>query len=914
VMKPSKRTLWSLQAFAACLAAGSTAAIGDIRFQDVSSATGITDMGETYGSGLLDANGDGYPEFFMGKHQYTDTVFYFNLPGTTPTERVFQDLAADVLTGEFNILTDTHGVQAADWDNDGDADIMEVTGAGYAFPLWENDGNGNFTSRVRQLGFVYPPTWARSGRMPTGGRTPLFLDYTGDGKLDVLVTTRDNFPAYRTPTATFRQDAGPDGAPLFVLDESTGVDLVNDVACHYALLAELTGDDVQDIICADSARVARVWDVSQTPFQELRPVLGDALYNAYPADFAVGDFNGDLRTDLFTPSSSTATNVVDTISSKAIAAAFSSSVPFDSGFTFTASGAVSFEFDWFTRTEEVFLGSAGTHPANSNYLPTYQGQAVGAHPRHLKFTLTAAQAQGLAPRDSTLERGIYIGVVNGQWQVRISQTGTWEIGMVVRAEDSITGLANIGAIRVGQPTGGSAQLFTQNQSHQLVNSSNLIQGVNRSCRSAAAGDLDNDGDLDVFVGCSGDLSNLPNIVYENQGDGRFIPVPQAGGAEGQVAEGRQDTVSLGDYDQDGKLDLFVTNGHPIRPFSYAGEQQLFRNIGGTDNHWIQADLEGVTSNRDGIGAIIYATTPDGKKQKREQGGGIHKKSQDYKRIHFGLAGNNKVNLEVRWPSGTVDTFTELSADRVHRLVEGTGSNTPHLVSVTDPTADEGAGTVSFDVTLTPVPGPGETVQVDYQTTDGSAQAGTDYAATTGTLTFSPGEATKSVPVTIIEDDTPEADETFELRLSSPQTNTATGTGTILDNDAVVVLPACGAPSPAYNKATENGIFLWNDCGTSRWHLRATGGGVTTSFQGQLTAAPALVNLTAVSLEGSDRLPPSFVFNVSGTAQDGIDFSLPVDGQTCFRVDQPNNASVLAGSNRIQLTGGVSLPGFAPCTP
>jgi hypothetical protein len=903
---------WSGRAAAACFAVGTTAAVAEIQFQDVTSAVGITDTGETYGSGLFDADGDGYPEFFMNKHQYTNSVFYRNVAG--PTGRRFENVAGTVLTGEFNILTDSHGMSAADWDNDGDQDIMEVTGAGYGFPLWENDGSGNFINRITQLGFEYPITWARVGRMPTGGRTPLFFDYTGDGKLDVLITARDNYRAYRTPTAMFRQDTGPDGSPLFVIDESTGVDLVNDVGCHYALLAELTGDDIQDVICADSSSVSRVWDVSQSPFQELRPIIGDAFYNAKPADFAVGDFNGDLRTDLFAPGSASSTNVVSALDSRAIAATFSDTVTFDSGFIFTASGAVTFEFDWWTRTEEVFLGSAGTHPANSNYLPTYVGQAVGAAPRHLKFTLTAAQAQGLAPRDFNLERGIYIGVVNGQWQVRLTGTGTWEVNMIVRAENSITELSNLGATRVGQPTGGSPLLFLQNASHQLVNSSNRIQSINRSCKSAAAGDFDNDMDLDVYVGCTGDLANLPNIIYENQGDGTFVPVPLAGGAEGQFPEGRHDTVSLGDYDQDGKLDVFVTNGHLFRPFSYAGKQQLFRNTGGTGNHWTQADLEGVASNRDGIGAIIYATTPDGKVQKREQGNGIHKKSQDYQRLHLGLAGNTRVNLEVRWPSGTVDTFAGLAADQVHRLVEGTGSTAPYLVSVGDESVSEAAGSVSFDVALSPAPGAGQAVQVSYQTADETATAGTDYTATSGTLTFGPGETAKSISVPITDDTLSEADETFGLALTGTATNEATAHATIVDDDTAVTPPACGAPTPAYNKATETAVFLWNDCGTSQWHVRATAGGQSVSFQGSLTASPAFASLTPFSFETSDRLPPNFVMNVSGTAQDGIDFSLPAGGQGCFSVNAPAGATVIAGANRVAISGGVSLPGFEPCTP
>ncbi len=901
----------STRAAAALLTIGASTAGAEIRFEDVSASAGITDTGESYGTGFLDTNGDGYPEIFGDKHQFLPSVLYQNQPGPAGS-RVFQDVASEVLGGIFDVHTDSHSMASADWDNDGDPDIMEVTGAGWTFPLWLNDGAGQFINLGGQLGFVYPPTWSRRGSMPTGGRAPLFFDYTGDGKLDVLVVTRDNFPAYRQPSATFRQDTSPDGLPLFVLDESTGVDLINDVACHYALLAELTGDGVQDVICADSSEVTRVWDITQMPFRELRPVIGDALYTSFPLDLAAGDFDGDLRTDLFAPYGASSTNLVGAVDSKTVHAWLDKNVAFDSGFAFTADGDVTFEFDWWTKTQEIYLGSAGQHPAGSTQLPTLPGQLPGSMPRHIKFTLTAAQAQGLAPRSTDIPRGIFIGVVDGQWQVRLTGTYDWEVGMVIRAATSLSELSAIGPVRVGQPTTGSPLLLLQNQDHQLVNSSSQIQSVNRSCNSAAAGDLDNDMDLDLYVGCTGELSNLPNVVYENQGNGTFVPVPQAGGAEGQMPEGRLDTVTMGDYDLDGKLDVFLANGFLFRPFSYAGKQQLFRNTGATGNHWIQFDLEGTISNRDGIGAILYATTPDGKVQLREQGNGMHKKAQNFKRIHYGLAGNTRVNLEVRWPSGTVDTFTGLPADQVHHLVEGTGSNRPFSVTVTDPSMAETAGAAEFAVTLSPAPGPGEAVAVAYQTADGTALAGGDYTATSGTLTFGPGETVKSISVPVIDDAVTEGDETFDLTLTGAQTGEITATATIRDNDTAVTPPACGAPNPAYNKATETAVFLWNDCGTNQWHLRGTGGGRVVRFAGSLTASPAFARLSGFSVEATDRLPPNFVMNVSGKWQDGIDFSLPAGGQACFNVTAPVAATVIAGSDRVPLTSAVSLPGFGPC--
>jgi hypothetical protein len=75
--------------------------------------------------------------------------------------------------------------------------------------------------------------------------------------------------------------------------------------------------------------------------------------------------------------------------------------------------------------------------------------------------------------------------------------------------------------------------------------------------------------------------------------------------------------------------------------------------------------------------------------------------------------------------------------------------------------------------------------VDYTTVDGTAQAPSDYAATSGTLSFPAGTTSKTVPVTVVGDSTFEPDETMSLVLSNPVAGTlgnATGTGTIT-NDA-----------------------------------------------------------------------------------------------------------------------------------
>lgn len=190
----------------------------------------------------------------------------------------------------------------------------------------------------------------------------------------------------------------------------------------------------------------------------------------------------------------------------------------------------------------------------------------------------------------------------------------------------------------------------------------LSKSISANGQSVVAADFDNDMDVDVFV-VTGKSTYAPDILYENLGNGTFAQVPNAGGAAGPEL-GKGDSVATADYDLDGFVDLFVTNGKDEKD----GPHRLFRNQG-NGNNWLQIDLQGVTSNRDGIGARVFATT-GGVTQLREQTGGFHKWSQNDKRLHFGLAQNTKVDLlEIRWPSGTIQQLQNISANQILRVVE-----------------------------------------------------------------------------------------------------------------------------------------------------------------------------------------------------------------------------------------------------
>ena len=118
---------------------------------------------------------------------------------------------------------------------------------------------------------------------------------------------------------------------------------------------------------------------------------------------------------------------------------------------------------------------------------------------------------------------------------------------------------------------------------------------------------------------------------------------------------------MGDYDNDGDLDILIVNLN--EPPSL-----LQNNLTG-DGHWLKVQLRGTESNRSAIGALVTVSFED-KRLAQAVTAQSSFYSADERRLHFGLGTTDKVSLEVRWPSGKVETFEDLKADRLVTLTEG----------------------------------------------------------------------------------------------------------------------------------------------------------------------------------------------------------------------------------------------------
>lgn len=225
----------------------------------------------------------------------------------------------------------------------------------------------------------------------------------------------------------------------------------------------------------------------------------------------------------------------------------------------------------------------------------------------------------------------------------------------------------------------------------------------------AVGDIENDGDLDIFS------TNINfGVLYVNDGTGKFTEEANARGVGGWTSgfvigwgaafvdldhDMDQDLVCVGRFNQGimwrnngngkfktispgGDLDLY---GYGLVPFDFdrdgdidllacdVGSQKtphLFENRSPilTGRHWLVVEPEGTASNRDGVGAVVRVTA-GGATQMKPILAGYSFKSGPPMNAHFGLADNRTCDVEITWPSGTVQTLANVAADQYLTVVE-----------------------------------------------------------------------------------------------------------------------------------------------------------------------------------------------------------------------------------------------------
>jgi hypothetical protein len=197
--------------------------------------------------------------------------------------------------------------------------------------------------------------------------------------------------------------------------------------------------------------------------------------------------------------------------------------------------------------------------------------------------------------------------------------------------------------------------------------------ANHIFASSAWADYDNDGFLDLFVSignCYPDPDCGPpfhNFLYHNEGDGTFTKVTE--GIVVTDAVTQCPGASWGDYDNDGFLDLFVSQGS----FGLEPQPNLLYHNDGNANAWLHVKLAGTRSNRSAIGAKVRVKAfyrGASRWQLREISGGDGESNQQSLNAAFGLADATVVDtLRVEWPSGAVQELHDVAPRQILTITE-----------------------------------------------------------------------------------------------------------------------------------------------------------------------------------------------------------------------------------------------------
>ena len=269
---------------------------------------------------------------------------------------------------------------------------------------------------------------------------------------------------------------------------------------------------------------------------------------------------------------------------------------------------------------------------------------------------------------------------------------------------------------------------------------------------------------------------------------------------------------------------------------------------------------------------------------------------------YGLAGNDYLNggpgndLVSGGPGADTlvcgpghDTAIADGSDKIAadcETVQGVPKPTVSVANVSQSEGDSGSQPAAFTVSLSkasPL-----RVTVAYATTDGTATAGSDYTATSGTLVFAPGQTSQTVAVPVIGDTAYESDETFTLTLSSPVNatlGTATATGTITNNDVPT------APPGHYNGQIAGS-------GNIDFDVAADGHTVSElSLVVYISCDNGQAGLIRLTLSGTASVRPDLTFQITGQDEG---FSADLKGKF------DSTAKTAAGTLQIHLSsGGVS---------
>jgi hypothetical protein len=706
-------------------------------------------------------------------------------------------------------------VAVGDFDGDGKQDLAVANANSGNVSILGGNGNGTFKPPVNIV-------------VGSGPRSLVVGDFNGDGRQDLAVANSGS-----NNVSILRGNG--DGTFQTTLNNAVGT------GPESVAVGDFNGDGKQDLAVANlgSASVSVLLGAGDGTFS----AAVNHGAGTSPASVAVGDFNGDGRPDLAVANNGSAN--VSLLSGNGNGT-FKAAVNYGAGTTPRSVAAGDFDAD---GKQDLAVANQGSNDVsvliNDASLTACTFRPAVNYPAGTGPSSVAGGdfdrdgKQDLAVANSTSGNvSILLNNGNGTFKPAVNYpAGTGPSSIAVGDFDR-DGKLDLGVANAGS---NNVSILLGDVNGTFKPAVNFAAGAGPS--SVAVGDFDRDGKQDLAIANRG--ANNVSILLGN-GNGTFQAAVNYNASTGPAS------VTVGDFNGDGKQDLAVANGTNANVSILLGngngtfQTQMIISAGTSPSSLVVGDFnrEGkrdlavanhgssnvsirLGNGNGGFGAAVNygaGTGPASLAVGDFNGDG----KQDLAVANDGSAnvsilpgnGDGTFQTRVNHGAGTAPASVAVGDfngnGRPDLAVANRGSNNvsiltcPPDISIDDVAVPEGnLGTPTAVFTLTLYPASTQTVTVNFATANGTATAGSDYTAVSGTVTFAPGSTTQTINVPVIGDLFDENDETFSVNLTSPVNATVAdgqGVGTILDDDGPPAISINDVSVLEGNSGTTNAVF------------------------------------------------------------------------------------------------------------